>query len=108
MFNYNNKRFSPKSNTENGETSAETIFVYKQQGNILTSEYAGGKIVVGHLIGLVDEFGNINMRYHQVNTNGEIRLAFVNQLLKCYQMAKFVYTNIGNGHLAIYQKVIQY
>ncbi|MEY5047484.1 MAG: hypothetical protein RLZZ175_843 [Bacteroidota bacterium] len=72
MFNYNNKRFSPKSNSENGETSAETIFVYKQQGNILTSEYAGGKIVVGHLIGLVDEFGNINMRYHQINTKGEI------------------------------------
>lgn len=64
---YNGKTFIPVSNTENGETSGETVFVYKQVGNILTSEYAGGKIKIGHLIGLVDEHGNIDMRYHQVN-----------------------------------------
>ncbi|MEP0712004.1 n-acetylglutamate synthase [Algoriphagus sp.] len=71
-MNYNNKTFRPVSNTENGETSAETIFHYNQKGNLLTCEYAGGKIVSGHLIGLVDEAGNINMRYHQVNAAGEL------------------------------------
>jgi hypothetical protein len=71
-MNYNNKRFSPVENSENGETSAETIFEYKQHGNILTSEYSGGEIVSGHLIGLVDDQGNIEMRYHQVNTKGEL------------------------------------
>lgn len=69
---YNNKTFRPVSNTENGETSEETVFVYKQTGNILTSEYSGGKIISGHLIGLVDEAGNIDMRYQQVNDKGEI------------------------------------
>lgn len=69
---YNNKTFRPVSNTENGETSEETVFVYKQTGNILTSEYSGGKIITGHLIGLVDEAGNIDMRYQQVNDKGEI------------------------------------
>ncbi|MFM1875436.1 MAG: hypothetical protein RL266_1173, partial [Bacteroidota bacterium] len=53
MINYNGKVFSPISNSENGETSAETTFVYRQVGNILTSEYAGGKIKTGHLLGLV-------------------------------------------------------
>lgn len=72
MIDYNNKTFSPISNTANGETSAETIFLYKQNGNVLTSEYAGGKIKYGHLIGLVDEDGNINMRYHQINQNNEL------------------------------------
>jgi len=72
MINYNNKTFSPISNTANGETSSETIFLYKQKGNVLTSEYAGGKIKYGHLIGLVDENGNINMCYHQINQNGEL------------------------------------
>lgn len=72
MMNYNGKIFSPVSNTENGETSSETVFIYKQTGNILTSEYSGGKIKSGHLIGLVDEKGNIDMRYHQVNISGEI------------------------------------
>ncbi len=72
MINYNNKIFRPISNTENGETSNETVFQYKQVGDILTSEYSGGKIIKGHLIGLVDENGNIDMRYHQVNDKGEL------------------------------------
>jgi hypothetical protein len=72
MINYNNRIFKPISNTENGETSNETVFLYKQVGNIITSEYSGGKIIKGHLIGLVDEAGNINMRYHQVNEKGEL------------------------------------
>jgi hypothetical protein len=76
MINYNNKLFRPSQNSENGETSAETMFHYKQEGNILTSEYSGGKIVKGHLIGLVDDNGHINMRYHQVNTSGELMTGF--------------------------------
>ena len=71
-INYNNKRFRPVQNTENGETSSETVFWYKQDQNILTAEYEGGQIIKGHLIGLVDENGNIDMRYHQVNLKGEI------------------------------------
>jgi len=72
MISYNDKTFRPVSNTENGETSNETIFHYKQNGNILTSEYSGGKIKSGHLIGLVDKDGNIEMRYHQVNDKDEL------------------------------------
>ena len=71
-INYNNKKFSPIENSESGETTAETVFKYEQKGNILTSEYNGGQIISGHLIGLVDENGNIEMRYHQVNTKGEL------------------------------------
>lgn len=76
MINYHNKIFRPSQNSENGETSEETIFQYKQEGNILTSEYSGGKIAKGQLIGLVDENGNIDMRYHQVNTSGELMTGF--------------------------------
>ena len=47
---YNNKKFKPILNTKNGETSKETIFVYKQEGAILTAEYSGGQIVKRHLI----------------------------------------------------------
>ena len=66
-MNYHDKLCRPISNTANGETSEQTVFHYKQTGNILTAEYAGGQIQKGHLIGLVDELGNIDMRYHQVN-----------------------------------------
>lgn len=71
-MNYDNKRFRPVQNSKNSETTSETLFVYRQQGSILTSEYSGGAIVKGHLIGLVDEKGNIEMRYHQVNTKGKL------------------------------------
>lgn len=72
IFNYHEKKFRPISNTENGETSEETLFLYQQFGNILRSEYSGGKIKYGHLIGLVDHQGNIEMRYHQINDQDEL------------------------------------
>jgi len=70
MINYDGKVFRPISNSENGETSGDTHFHYKQTGNLLTAEYSGGKIAFGHLIGLVDWDGSIDMRYHQVNDKG--------------------------------------
>ena len=72
QINYNDKKFRAVANSENGETSAETIFEYHQDGKILTASYNGGKIVKGHLMGLVDEQGNIDMVYHQVNTEGRL------------------------------------
>jgi hypothetical protein len=72
MFNYHNKKFSAVSNTPNGETSAQTIFHYSQEKNIVTAHYAGGSVVIGHLIGVVDDNGVIDLRYHQVNVRGEL------------------------------------
>lgn len=72
MINYDGKKFRPIAISETAETSDETIFIYRQQGSVLTGEYAGGKIKVGHLIGIVDEKGRIDMRYHQINHQGEL------------------------------------
>ena len=66
-MNYNNKRFRALTNTPNGETSSDTIFEYFQDGNVLTGNYSGGEILHGHLIGIVDAQGNIDMRYHHVS-----------------------------------------
>ncbi len=71
-MNYDQKRFRPVSNSDNAETSEETIFLYEQKGNVLTSSYRGGQIREGHLIGLVDNQGHIDMRYHQINQSGEL------------------------------------
>ncbi|SIO06858.1 n-acetylglutamate synthase [Algoriphagus halophilus] len=71
-MNYDGKSFRPISNTENGETSEETIFHYKQEGKILSCDYSGGKIIKGHLIGIVNDAGEIDMRYHQINSQGEL------------------------------------
>lgn len=72
MIDYNGRRFRPVLNSANGETSSKTIFHYHQEGRVLTCTYSGGRIVTGHLIGLVDDAGGIDMRYHQVNDKGEL------------------------------------
>lgn len=71
-MNYHNKKFKPIQTSDNSETSEATIFEYNQTGNILTSAYSGGKIKTGHLIGLVDQCGKIEICYHQVNLKGEL------------------------------------
>lgn len=72
MIDYNDRKFRPITNSENGEVDGEMIFHYKQKGNIVTCQYSGANIKEGHLIALVDEQGALDMRYHQVNTKGEI------------------------------------
>jgi len=71
-MNYHNKKFKVISNSVNGEVSDEIIFHYQQDVNVLTCSYSGVKIKSGHLIGLVDKDGNIDMCYHQVNKKGEL------------------------------------
>lgn len=71
-MNYHNRKFRPVSNSENAETTEETIFHYQQEENRLFCNYSGGNIIKGHLLGLVDENGIINMRYHQVNSKGNL------------------------------------
>jgi hypothetical protein len=71
-MNYNNKKFKPVSNSENSEVSGDMIFHYQQMGNILTCNYKGENIIKGHLMGLVDESGCIQMSYHQISISGEL------------------------------------
>ena len=71
-INYNNRKFRPVANSDNGEVSSDMVFHYQQTDNILTCTYEGKHIIKGHLIGLVDENGCIEMKYHQINANGEL------------------------------------
>jgi len=71
-MNYHDKRFQVKSVSENGEVSSTLIFHYKQKENILTCRYEDEHIRFGQLLGIVDQEGNIDMRYHQVNRQGKL------------------------------------
>jgi hypothetical protein len=94
MINYDNKVFIPLSNSENGEVDLQMQFLYKQTGSIVTSTYSGGRIVTGHLIALVDDQGNLDMRYHQVNDKGEITTGV------CHSTPE----QLPNGKLRMYEK----
>lgn len=72
MINYNDKIFRSVANTSNGEVNSETVFHYQQHGFLVSATYTGGNILFGHLIGLVDADGNMDLRYHHVNDRGDL------------------------------------
>lgn len=69
---YDGRSFRAVANTANGETSGETVFRYRQRGSILSATYSGGRIVTGHLLGLVAEDGSLDFGYHQINDRNEL------------------------------------
>ncbi|NNE58022.1 MAG: n-acetylglutamate synthase [Hellea sp.] len=70
MIWYDGRLFRPISSKGRTQTNSETIFQYSQKSDRLTGKYSGGDIELGHLIGLVDDNGNINMRYHHLTHEG--------------------------------------
>ena len=72
MIKYHNKTFRPSAASVNGDVNSETVFIYRQDGNIVTASYAGGTVVSGHLVALMDEEGKLDMRYHHVNEDNKI------------------------------------
>lgn len=71
-INYDNKKFRSVENSATGEVGAETVFHYQQSGNIVWAEYSGGAIAKGHLIAKCYAEGSLEMRYHHINTSGEL------------------------------------
>lgn len=58
--------------SNNGETVEGSVFHFRQKDNIVTWNYYSINVKLGHLIALVDEEDNLDMRYHQLNTRGEL------------------------------------
>ncbi|MGQ1783492.1 n-acetylglutamate synthase [Saccharicrinis sp. GN24d3] len=72
MINYNNKTFVTISNSENGDTTEETVYSYKQSGNRVTATYKGGPIKSGFVEASADVFGNLQMQYYHTNEKNEL------------------------------------
>jgi hypothetical protein len=71
-FDYNGRVFRSIANSDNGEVSAETIFHYRQTGNIVWATYEGGSIAFGTLIARMSPEGVLTMRYSHVNHSGDL------------------------------------
>lgn len=90
-INYNNRRFKPLKISINGDVDKSIIFNYKQKGDLLTCHYKGGSIIAGHLIGKVAKDGIIEMFYHQILQNGEIKAG------KCISIPEL----LGDGRIRL-------
>ncbi|MCL1989626.1 MAG: n-acetylglutamate synthase [Defluviitaleaceae bacterium] len=93
MINYNNKKFAPISNSENGEVSESTIFNYYQEGQMLWADYSGADIKKGFLIGVVNDDDSLDFSYQHLNHKMEIRMG------NCHSMPQVM----PDGKLQLYE-----
>jgi len=70
---YDGRRFRPVTNTPNGQVNGDTLFEYRQAGDLLTATYTGGGIRLGQMTGLVHADGSIQFCYQHVTDSGELR-----------------------------------
>ncbi len=71
-INYDNRFFRSVANAPNGEVGCETLFHYRQQGDLVWATYEGGGVVAGHLIANVAPDGALDMRYHHHSPTGAL------------------------------------
>ena len=57
----------------NGDAGSDTIFRYHQFGSRVWALYDGGRVRFGALAGIVTPQGHLDIRYHHVDPEGEIR-----------------------------------
>jgi hypothetical protein len=63
------RRFGSVSNTSDGEVDADTVFHYRQDGEVVSASYAGGQVRRGELIG-TREGDTLEFRYVHLNLDG--------------------------------------
>ena len=64
------RRLHALSNTSEGEVSAETIFEFSQEVDLVWARYAGGHIRLGFLVG-INSGTQLDFRYAQINHGGD-------------------------------------
>ena len=67
---YEGRRFRSVENSGTGEVGPETVFAYRQSGEVVSATYEGGGVRSGVLIAAADGGGNLDARYAHVNASG--------------------------------------
>ncbi len=91
---YDGKTFRSIENSETGEVSAETVFNYRQKGDLVWAEYSGGEIVFGTLIAKVVAGDCLEMRYQHLNNRGELMTG------KCFSTPEI----LADGRIRLHEK----
>jgi hypothetical protein len=72
-INYHNRQFAGIVNSPNGQVSGDTKFHYQQRGNILHATYQGGSILMGQMLGRVNEDNSLYFTYHHFDINHQLK-----------------------------------
>lgn len=75
MIHLNNVKMNVIETSENGVVNQDTIFHFKQEGNLVHADYSGGQIEKGYLVGkLINnqlEFTYCQIQFDGVLDNGK-------------------------------------
>ena len=67
---YEGRRFCSLANSPGGDVSGETVFHYRQQGDVVWATYEGGGVRLGTLVATAAPDGTLDMRYAHVSAAG--------------------------------------
>jgi hypothetical protein len=70
--NFNNKQFSLVENSKKGKVNSDTIFEYKQTGDLVTADYFGGTVTYGKIIA-IHKGDHLDMMYQCATTDNELK-----------------------------------
>ena len=70
---YNGRIFRARSNTANGDVTADVSFRYRQSGGRVWASYGGAGVRFGTLVAACDARGGLDARYSHLNPSGEWR-----------------------------------
>jgi hypothetical protein len=73
MISYDGRRFRSVSNSAGGDVGRDTVFCYRQRGDVVWATYEGGAVKFGILVAKADALGNLDMRYQHVSGDGSFR-----------------------------------
>ncbi|MFE8700082.1 hypothetical protein ACFYKX_05520 [Cytobacillus sp. FJAT-54145] len=68
MIDFNNRVFMCKANHNSLGFTTETVFRYKQYGDIIHANYSGGNVKYGEFIGTVNSKGIQQVAFNHINT----------------------------------------
>ncbi len=71
-LNFNNKTFALVENSKKGKVNAETVFKYKQKGDLVTADYHGGPIAYGKIIAHL-KGDTLHMLYQCFTVDNELK-----------------------------------
>ncbi len=71
MRSFDGVRMNAPITAPNGVINAETIFEFRQQGDTISANYSGGKIIHGHLVGVL-EGDKFRFRFAQRENSGKL------------------------------------
>lgn len=71
-FDFNHKTFSLLENSSEGKANSETIFKYRQDGDLVTADYFGGEIRYGKIIAILKNEA-LHMRYQCLTETNELK-----------------------------------